>query len=158
MREAAATAKPLWAQELDRHGRRRYIVAERVDFWRRYKRLRHTFRSFYEVIIEAQPCHAYLDLEYRVAANPHCDGARMVRTVREALAALVERRLGVAVSDECFVELDSSTDAKFSRHVVLKLPGGAAFADNSHVGRLVRECVDELRVRRDAGDAAAAEL
>lgn len=36
------------------------------------------------------------------------------------------------------LELDSSTPAKFSRHVVVRTPG-AAFRTNAHVGAFVRE-------------------
>ena len=35
-----------------------------------------------------------------------------------------------------FTELDSSTDAKFSRHMTLRLPGHA-FACNRHVGAFI---------------------
>jgi hypothetical protein len=36
------------------------------------------------------------------------------------------------------VELDSSTPEKFSRHLIIHIPG-AAFKDNSHVGAFVGE-------------------
>lgn len=55
------------------------------------------------------------------------------------------------------MELDSGTAEKWSRHVVIKLPG-AAFADNSEVKRFVLECVlkhpdaMELLIMTQAGD------
>jgi hypothetical protein len=36
------------------------------------------------------------------------------------------------------VELDSSTPAKFSRHLIIRIPG-AAFQNNFHVGAFVKE-------------------
>ncbi|KAG0447026.1 hypothetical protein HPP92_028539, partial [Vanilla planifolia] len=39
---------------------------------------------------------------------------------------------------EAVVELDSSTDEKFSRHLIIRLPK-VAFKDNSHVGAFVSE-------------------
>lgn len=36
------------------------------------------------------------------------------------------------------LELDSSTPAKFSRHLIVHLPGGRLFRSNIHAGRLVR--------------------
>ncbi len=44
------------------------------------------------------------------------------------------------------LELDSSTSAKFSRHIVVRLPG-LAFADNAHVGAFVRRVVAGALVR-----------
>ncbi len=40
------------------------------------------------------------------------------------------------------IELDSTTDTKFSRHLIVRVPG-CAFADNMQVGALVRRlCAD----------------
>ena len=45
------------------------------------------------------------------------------------------------------VELDSSTPAKWSRHLVVRLPGHA-FADNGHMGRFVEALLDAPEVTR----------
>ena len=39
------------------------------------------------------------------------------------------------------MELDSSTPAKWSRHLVVRL-AGCAFADNRHMGRFVEALLD----------------
>ena len=48
-----------------------------------------------------------------------------------------------------FTELDSSTDAKFSRHVTLRLPG-RAFACNRHVGAFIAGVLATEKVRAAA--------
>lgn len=44
------------------------------------------------------------------------------------------------------VELDSSTPAKWSRHLVVRLPG-AAWADNRHAARFLNPLLDRPEVR-----------
>ena len=90
-----------WAEELDGTGRRRYVVASRADFWRRYRKLRcdaprdaasrattaspACSRHYYEIIREGDPCHLHLDLEFATASNLAADGERMVATLRHEL-------------------------------------------------------------------------
>ena len=50
---------------------------------------------------------------------------------------------GVAVSLSDVVHLDSSSEVKFSRHIIVRLPR-AAFRDNQHVGGFVRHLVDAI--------------
>lgn len=48
------------------------------------------------------------------------------------------------------MDLDSTTDSKFSRHLVFHLPG-CLFADNRHAGQFLREVLAEAREVRGAG-------
>ncbi|KAM0949842.1 hypothetical protein DsansV1_C05g0057101 [Dioscorea sansibarensis] len=41
-------------------------------------------------------------------------------------------------SEEWVLELDSSTEEKFSRHLIIRIPN-TAFKDNSHVGVFISE-------------------
>ena len=59
----------------------------------------------------------------------------------------------MVVQRDWFTELDSSTDAKFSRHVILKLPG-RAFACNRHAGAFITAVLASEKVR--GGCAATA--
>ena len=152
LREASESGEVPWAVEIGANGRRKFIVASRESFWRRYRRLRPQFRHHYEVVAEGQPCHLYLDLEFYVRANPDRCGEAMTLTVRREVCAALHREYGVLPPDDAIVELDSSTAAKFSRHLVVRLPG-AAFADNGHCGRFVRAWVNELAARRAAEPA-----
>ena len=55
-------------------------------------------------------------------------------------------RWGMAVQRDWFTELDSSTDAKFSRHVTLRLPG-RAFACNRRAGAFIASVLASETVR-----------
>ncbi len=50
----------------------------------------------------------------------------------------MQERFDTELKEGCIVELDSSTPAKFSRHVIVRIPG-AAFLSNFHVGAFVKE-------------------
>ncbi len=55
-------------------------------------------------------------------------------------------RWGITVHQDWFTELDSSTDAKFSRHVTLRLPA-RAFACNRRVGAFLASVLASEKVR-----------
>jgi hypothetical protein len=87
------------------------------------------------------------DLEFDVSANPSLDGQAAV----DALLSLLDEFL---MKSEIFrkqivpdirqvFELDSSTDQKFSRHLLIRFPG-AAFKHNGHVGALVKDLADRV--------------
>ncbi|CAM9110286.1 unnamed protein product, partial [Discosporangium mesarthrocarpum] len=102
-------------------------------------------RHVYEIIREGMPCRMYFDLEFRKALNPGLDGEALVKTWINVVAGKLYLDFGVVVEESDFLDLDSSTPKKFSRHVVLHMPGGQLFANNSHVGRFVNELAFELR-------------
>ena len=137
----------VWAAEINRDGGRKYYAANIDEFWRRYRVLKPSFRHFYELIRSGEPCLLYLDLEYDRAANPTCDGERMVATVVALLSEALDAAYGAAPRAADVVDLDSSTERKFSRHVLLR---GAAFADNLHLGRFVLAWHAALGARRAA--------
>ena len=148
----------VWALEKNGTGARSYIVATREDFWRRYRTLPCAFRHHYELIRAECPCHLYLDIEFCRRANPDADGDRMMVTLLCELRAALRKLLGLedgGTDDSAewlqVVDLDSSGPTKFSRHLILRLRGGAtAFADNAHCGRFILGLFAELRSRRDA--------
>ncbi|KDD71281.1 hypothetical protein H632_c5388p0, partial [Helicosporidium sp. ATCC 50920] len=116
--------------------------------WAAYRASAPLERHWYEVIRENRPCHLYLDLEFCAVSFPRADGNGLVDAVLRALRLELERRFGLAVQYESqLLELDSSSATKFSRHLVLRLPG-LAWATNAHLGRFVRQVV------RRAGEAA----
>lgn len=121
---------------------RKFLATSYVELWRRYKDVPTKFRHFYEIIREGCPCHAYFDLEYGVADNPGVDGEKTVKAFLDLLRKVILDNFDITVEDRWIIELDSSSPAKFSRHIIVRLPG-SAFADNSHVGTLAAAIVDE---------------
>jgi len=76
----------------------------------------------------------------------------MVRYLVELLKRELADRFGLRVEDEDLVELDSSTPAKFSRHLVVRAPG-VAFRDNVHAGAVAKSLVARAAEARAGGDA-----
>lgn len=58
-----------------------------------------------------------------------------------------DQMFGLEVPLESFLQLDSSTPSRFSRHVIAHLPRGRLFASTVHVGRFVQHLM------RDIGDS-----
>ena len=106
-----------WAEEIDGSGRRRYIVASRLDFWQRYRKLRcdaprdaaspACSRHYYEIIREGDPCHLHLDLEFATVSNPARDGERMVAMLCHELICTLVANFGIAAADCDTVDLES---------------------------------------------------
>lgn len=139
-----------WAFEIDTSGRRRFVTASYSTFWRTYSRIlrRLSPAHYYEVIRESHAAKLYLDLEYLIQHNPSADGDTMTKAVIASCLACA----GVSTSNQNNVEdneinvedaivLDSTTDKKFSRHVVFK---NLAFHDNVQMGEFVSRVVDDL--------------
>lgn len=130
----------LWSNEIDKTGKRRYVTGSYKGFWRFYSRCLRRPNSFhfYEVIRERHPCKLYFDLEYKRGEN-NCDGEKMV----EALIAMVAKITGGTVRrhSEDVAELDSTTEDKFSRHLIFEC---IAFHDNIQAGVFAHRVVDAL--------------
>uniref|UniRef100_A0A8D0HAN3 DNA-directed primase/polymerase protein n=1 Tax=Sphenodon punctatus TaxID=8508 RepID=A0A8D0HAN3_SPHPU len=91
----------------------------------------------YEVIPEKAVCKLYFDLEFYKPGNPDVNGEKMVAQLIELVIKKLEELYGVQCSAEDVLNLDSSTDEKFSRHLLFLLRN-TAFKDNSHVGNFVK--------------------
>ena len=100
--------------------------------------------SFYEVIQEGQPCWLYFDLEYSKIANPQLVADEVVWQFSRALMDFCAKE-GFQYDEACTVVLDSSTEAKFSKHVIVK---SLAFEDNIQAGGFVDMFVEYTRVLR----------
>lgn len=130
-------------QEDARTGRRRYGFANQDGFFEHYKRCHPKSRHCYELIREGSPCHLYLDLGYQTEFNPGLLGQPLVKRLVLLLVDALRQRWGiVVVPDRDVIELDSSTPAKFSTHLLLRLPGHA-FKTNQHAGAFVRQVVEQ---------------
>ncbi|KAK3238400.1 hypothetical protein CYMTET_51584 [Cymbomonas tetramitiformis] len=123
-------------------GRRRFLISSYTEFWRRYLRMRAEDRHYYEILREGLPCHLYYDVEYLYSANPDVDGELGIASLLALTAQALQAQHSVSFEPEDVVELDSSTEAKFSRHLILHLPG-AAFSDSVECGLFVRGVLEK---------------
>ena len=66
----------------------------------------------------------------------------------------MQERFDVQLENSWTIELDSSTPAKFSRHLVIRIPG-AAFQSNFHVGAFVKDLCEAPQDAAGADGAAS---
>ncbi|XP_076770238.1 DNA-directed primase/polymerase protein isoform X2 [Arvicanthis niloticus] len=119
------------------NGQRIYLVTSYAQFWFYYK-TRKTLLHCYEVIPENAVCKLYFDLEFNKLANPGADGKKMVALLIQHVCKSLEESYNVHCSAEDVFNLDSSTEEKFSRHLIFQLHN-VAFKNNSHVGNFVKK-------------------
>ena len=154
----AQGAACVFARELDRTGKRKFFVTTYDECWRRLLGTPPGGRHFYEVVREHWPCYLYFDIEYSRELNPDTDGdaamAAFIDFLPRGLRQLYPAH-GFPVRREDVIDLDSSTDAKFSRHLIVR-PHAAqiAFVDNIHMGACVRKLVDILHAEAAEGARA----
>ncbi|NXO77449.1 PRIPO protein, partial [Sitta europaea] len=119
-------------------GQRFYLVTTYKELWFYYtKGYKTSLMHCYEVIPEKDACKLYFDLEFYKPANPDADGKSMVMKLIELVNQKLKELYDVNCSSEDVLNLDSSTDEKFSRHLIF-LPQKTVFKDNTHVGNFVR--------------------
>ncbi|NXA67072.1 PRIPO protein, partial [Mohoua ochrocephala] len=119
-------------------GQRFYLVTTYEELWHYYtKGYKTSLMHCYEVIPEKDACKLYFDLEFYKPANPGADGKSMVMKLIELVSQKLKELYDVNCSSEDVLNLDSSTDEKFSRHLIF-LPQKTVFKDNTHVGNFVR--------------------
>ncbi|XP_035275160.1 DNA-directed primase/polymerase protein [Anguilla anguilla] len=135
-------------------GQRIFLVTSYTELWHYYKTYRHSLMHCYEVIPEGAVCKLYFDLEFHKPSNRGRDGRQMVLSLIQFVCGKLEEVYGVKCSAEYVLNLDSSTEEKFSRHLIFLLPN-AAFKDNIHVGhfihKILQPALDTVRRRRSGG-------
>ncbi|XP_053315359.1 DNA-directed primase/polymerase protein [Spea bombifrons] len=123
--------------------RRLYLVTAYTEFWFYYAKLPKSLAHCYEVIPADTVCKLYFDLEFHKPSNPGAHGRTMVALVIEFFIKKLEEYYGIKCSAECVLNLDSSTEEKFSRHLIFVLPN-AAFKDNIHVGHFIKSALQPV--------------
>ncbi|XP_077618253.1 DNA-directed primase/polymerase protein isoform X5 [Crocuta crocuta] len=118
-------------------GQRIYLVTTYAQLWFYYKSRKNLLHC-YEVIPENAVCKLYFDLEFNKLANPEADGKKMIALLIEHVCKALQELYRVKCSAEDVFNLDSSTDEKFSHHLIFQLHD-VAFKDNIHVGNFVRK-------------------
>ncbi|KAK9994593.1 hypothetical protein SO802_024296 [Lithocarpus litseifolius] len=132
-------------------GQRRFLVSTYKEFWQRYKNMDSKFRHHYEVIQEGLPCHLYFDLEFSKRVNAENNGDEMVDLLISVIFEALLDKYSIQGNLEWIVELDSSTEEKFSRHLIIRIPK-TAFKDNSHAGAFVAEICSRILSARKSDD------
>jgi hypothetical protein len=140
---------PLWSKEPrifateKAHGKRKYLVGHfgRIADW--YWR-KCVSKHLYEVIRERTPCRLYFDLEFSKKFNSDVNEEELLEEFREELVTEFKEHYQVTLEKSHIIDLDSSTDAKFSRHWIIDLDHEGFFEDAPAVGRFVKRLVGRL--------------
>ena len=116
-------------------------------------------QHLYEVLMERQPCWLYFDLEFPRCVNPNLDPGKVISAFYDLLNEFCRATFRQQLDASFLFELDSTTEEKFSKHVIAKRlrPGcddgqyhceTLAFASNAQVGFFVRKFMDFVREQR----------
>ncbi len=128
-------------------GKRKYIVGNLGRFLQNYWRdTDPRSRHYYELIPEGTPCRLYFDLEFSKVYNQFSPQESEVLMTEFIDELCHEFRLvhDIEMNRSCVVDLDSSTEKKFSRHLIIHLPNDALFADSHSAGLFVKRFVGRL--------------
>ncbi|KJH52716.1 hypothetical protein DICVIV_01060 [Dictyocaulus viviparus] len=113
-------------------GMRRYLVCTLDRFWSWYITLKD--RHLYELITESSPCRLYFDLEYSKITNNNIDHELVYGYFMTTVQKLLSDEFNLKVDPaKDFLVLDSSTEEKFSAHVICHFPNGFLFPSNLHI-------------------------
>ncbi|XP_046750114.1 DNA-directed primase/polymerase protein-like [Diprion similis] len=125
-------------------GYRKFIVAHPEIYWLVDESRPKEERCSYEVIPDGSPCHLYFDLEFTKDLNPTSDGSKMTKTLIDVFCAYFLEHWGFPCRRSDVLSLDSTTDVKFSRHLVFHVKN-VMFKNNKHTGRFVKAICSSIR-------------
>ena len=100
----------------------------------------------------------YFDLEYKIAINPHVDGQNMLNKFKDILKydLLNHTSFPYEIEKVEILDLDSSTEDKFSHHLIVNLydknSDPVLFLNNLQVGNYVRQFISRLLTSSRFGD------
>lgn len=138
---------PIYAcdKKSKRKGAKYFYTGSYDAFYNHYLKLPVEGRCFYETILPQYPCHLYADVEGDVDINPDIHFPSLTDALLgELVDFMVEffkkcKSHAFSKKDVEWVELDSSTPVKFSRHYIFKIRNGEYMLENNfHCGALMR--------------------
>jgi hypothetical protein len=114
-------------------GKRRFLVSTQDHFISTYLSLPSNSRHVYEIIRENFPCRMYFDLEYpKNEGNLLVDGERLVSYWISIVSWKIYEIYGILINPSNVIELDSSNNDKFSRHIIIILNNCHNINSTSH--------------------------
>ena len=128
-------------------GQRHFVVSSYHTFAHRY--LDYILEEnhsphFYEVIVEGAACRLYFDIEFQKLVNPRVDGNEVLDIFIEFVCYCIWSLYGIYCDRHNILDLDSTSEKKFSHHLIFHLPN-AVFQNNNEVGKFVGFICDQLR-------------
>eukprot|EP00002_Diphylleia_rotans_P003855 TRINITY_DN12738_c0_g1_i2.p1 TRINITY_DN12738_c0_g1~~TRINITY_DN12738_c0_g1_i2.p1 ORF type:complete len:483 (-),score=107.29 TRINITY_DN12738_c0_g1_i2:24-1472(-) len=133
----------IFAFDVSFDGRKNFLVTSIERFYKHYTSLRPFERVYNEVIEEESRVHLYLDIEFSRADNPIKDGESIITVLMHQLTAFAFSTIGLSIKSQNVVDLESPSDTKFSRHLIIKFPG-YAFESNRTAGHFIYSFASHL--------------
>lgn len=127
------------------NGNRLFLAAHPETFWHYDQQRDMKDRNSYEIIQEFKKCKLYFDLEFDITLNSDCDGHHMVDSFIDLVRCALKYRYDVICNNNDVLNLDSSTNSKFSCHLIFQLKN-EIFCDNYNVGFFVKQLCHEIRL------------
>ncbi|EKX38025.1 hypothetical protein GUITHDRAFT_115788 [Guillardia theta CCMP2712] len=137
----------MFAREVNVNGARVFMVGSFDEFWELYLNYPHT-RHFYEVILENSPCKLYMDLEFKMSGNESFEescsrGNQLVEEIKSNIVEVGRKLYNREICEKRdFLELDSTTREKFSRHLI---SGNLCFQNNIQLGSFIQILSKQLQ-------------
>ena len=131
-------------------GKRKFLVAHENAFLHRYiQQGKAKRRHVYEIIREDYPCRLYFDIEFYCEFNPHKNTQRLLHSLMSLISWKVYELFRIPIDASSFIDLESSTSSKFSRHISViifdeETGNEILFLSNRHVGNFVSRIVDDM--------------
>ncbi|RZF43232.1 hypothetical protein LSTR_LSTR009036 [Laodelphax striatellus] len=118
-------------------GERLFLAAHPSWLWYHDSNKKLDSRSSYEIIQELTVCKLYFDIEFNKDVNPFHNGVEMLEIFIKIVCFYLYKLWGIQCSRRNILDMDSSTNKKFSRHLIFQLPN-AVFRDNYNAGNFVK--------------------
>ena len=97
-------------------------------------------RCFYETILPENPCHLYIDMEGDINSESQIDYNSLSQELLEELVDFIimfskslSEKINIGKKDIRIIELDSSSEKKFSKHYIMKIRDTLQEDDNSYI-------------------------
>jgi len=129
----------VFAFETESSGKRSFVVCHPERYWTLYNSKDPKNRHSYEVIVESQPCKLYFDIEFKKNLNKDVNSEDLMVKFKDILVKHLGKTFSANLSDDDIIDLDSSTEEKFSRHLIVDL----VFVNNHAVGNYVKFLTSE---------------
>ena len=122
-------------------GRRRFVVAQWVEFTHAYLNYDAGHRHHYEVVRVNSPAKLHLDVDIKLENGEPSNGKRRLQIVLQLIQWSLKTKYNVHVEPKHVIQFDSSTPSKFSVHLIYPT---VIFVDNVQCGNFVSELADVI--------------
>ena len=130
-------------------GRRRFAVCAYETFCEKYLKISEDACHFYEVIPTNRPCRLHLDVDVDLTFKSSACGSVLIDQLISYVSHCLQVKYNVICSRNQILILDSSTEKKFSQHLVYP---DVVFKNNIDCGTFLKTIVQAARNTVESGE------